>query len=282
MYLSLNGEVVEQKEATISVFEHGFMYGLGAFETFRIYKGHPFLLDDHFQRLRGSLLELGIEWNESKEYIVQHVNDLLQANELEDAYVRWNVSAGVGPLGLQTESYHSPTTIVYMKELPQEAPITKKVRILQTKRNTPEGQHRLKSHHYLNNILGKRELGNDIHMEGLFLTEKGHIAEGVVSNVFWVKDDVLYTPDIDTGILNGVTRQFVIELAKKENVFVKEGFFHENELKEADEVFITNSIQEIVPIISVDDTFFSDSSLATKLQALYSQYTTKLWSKKEL
>ncbi|WP_026673656.1 aminodeoxychorismate lyase [Alkalihalobacterium bogoriense] len=283
MKVYLNGNIVDGASAQISIFDHGFMYGLGVFETFRIYEGHPFLLDDHFQRLQKSLVQLGIEWRYEKKKICAILEALLYANDLQEAYVRWNVSAGVGPLGLHTGDYEEPTTIVYMKPIPSYMPAEKQAVLLQTRRNSPEGKQRLKSHHYMNNILGKRELGQNIGDEGIFLTKEGYIAEGIVSNVFWVKNDILYTPSLETGILDGITRQFVFTLAKKEKINVVEGCFFEDALLEADEMFITNSIQEIVKITKYKEKSFSfNDGITEKLQKQFNDWKTKLWSKGEL
>ncbi|WP_209125622.1 aminodeoxychorismate lyase [Alkalihalobacillus sp. BA299] len=284
MYIYVNGEIVSSKDAKISVFDHGFMYGLGVFETFRIYEGHPFLMDDHFHRLRQSLQQLSINWVYNKEEISFILKQLLEKNNISNAYVRWNVSAGVGPLGLQVEPYEKPSTIVYVKPLPETLSYSKRGVLLKTKRNTPEGNERLKSHHYLNNIIGKKEVGSDIEIEGIFLTEEGFLAEGIVSNLFWVKHNVVYTPAIKTGILNGVTRQFVMSLLKQLGIKCREGFFRKSDLYEAEEAFVTNSIQEIVSLRDVDGrtSFHPDTPLATKLRKIYHLLRTQLSSRIEI
>lgn len=281
MYIYLNGKVIPQEEAVISVFDHGFMYGLGLFETFRIYKSHPFLLDDHLRRLNGSLEELCIDKSFAKEEGEEIIANLLRANSLESAYVRWNVSAGNGLIGLQTESYKNPNIIVYMKPLPQVQRMVEKIgQVVSLPRNTPEGAYRLKSHHYLNNILAKREVGEDTSIEGVFLTKEGFVAEGITSNIFWTKKDTLYTPSLETGILNGITRQFVLTLATKLGLSIREGFFSLKEIESADEVFVTNSIQEIVPIKSINNAVFQgiEGRHTKKLYEEYTKYTDHLWS----
>lgn len=272
MYIYINGEFILQTEAKISPFDHGFLYGLGVFETFRIYDGHPFLLDDHFQRLEQSLKQLNIIFTLSREELTSIISRLLTLNQLKDAYIRFNVSAGEAPIGLQTDTYTAPTIIVFIKPLSEPLAKVKQAKLLKTPRNTPEGPERLKSHHYLNSILGKRELA-DKNDEGIFLTKDGHIAEGIVSNIFWVKKDRVYTPSISTGILNGITRQFIIELLKKSKLTCFEGFYFKEDLFKADEVFMTNSIQEIVSIKAVDRyEYNNESRVTTQLQLLYEQY----------
>jgi 4-amino-4-deoxychorismate lyase len=280
MYVYLNGNVIKEEMAKISVYEHGFMYGLGVFETFRVYDGHPFLFDDHIQRLYKSVKLLGVELNKSKEELLEAVRQVLAANELKNAYVRLNVSAGVGTLGLQTESYMSPNIIIYTKPLVEnDGEQSKSVKLLRTKRNTPEGHIRIKSHHYLNNIIGKKEIGNDPQCEGVFLTKEGFVAEGVVSNIFWVKDNVVYTPAISLGILDGITRRFTLQLLKREKLQIKVGKFKKNDLLQCDEAFLTNSIQQIVPINQIEDRKLKTTQLLSlKLNESYKLYTRSLWT----
>jgi 4-amino-4-deoxychorismate lyase len=272
MYIYINGEFILETEAKISPFDHGFLYGLGVFETFRIYDGHPFLLDDHFQRLAVSLKELNIRFDLNKNELLAIIARLLKINELKDAYIRLNVSAGVAPIGLQTEAYTAPNLIVFIKPLNGPLLRTKNAAFLTTVRNTPEGRERLKSHHYLNSIFGKREIP-DIDTEGIFLTAEGYVAEGVVSNIFWVKNGQVYTPSIKTGILNGITRQFIIALLKKNGIPCHQGYYFAEEVLEADEVFITNSIQEVVSISMVNGHRYSPENKVTQsLQIWYDNF----------
>jgi 4-amino-4-deoxychorismate lyase len=285
MYVYINGDVVHKNEARISPFDHGFLYGLGAFETFRTYDGHPFLLDDHLERLNNSLRAMNIVKSFTRGEVVEMLRRLLEANGLRNAYVRLNVSAGVGDIGLQTSEYDQPTIIMYMK--PLLAPSFSKGKIgtvLKTKRNTPEGKERLKSHHYLNNIIGKREIGSRTDVEGIFLNEQGYVAEGIVSNIFWVKNKTVYTPAIQTGILNGVTRQFVIAMLAALKIECQEGFYTLDHLQQADEIFVTNSIQEIVPIYQMDGRIYqgADGVVTSLLQRYYKRFTSFLWTRHEL
>lgn len=283
MYLYLNGEIVTRENARISPFDHGFLYGMGVFETFRIYDGHPFLLDDHLVRLQDGLNELKIKKSVDRAQVMEIINNLLSANGLKQAYVRLNVSAGTGDVGLPTGEYEVPTVLVFMKDIPAVLE-EKQANFLQTARNTPEGDIRLKSHHFLNNIYGKREIGNNPNVEGIFLTKEGYLAEGITSNLFWVTGDRLFTPAVQTGILNGVTRNFVIQLAKSIGLNVQEGFYHAEDLLGSDEAFITNSIQEIVPLTDIKNhTLLGKKGPVTKkLQYIYSKYRKNLWSKNEI
>ncbi|MFT8320008.1 MAG: aminodeoxychorismate lyase [Bacillus sp. (in: firmicutes)] len=285
MYIYINGSIVKQEEAVISVFDHGFMYGLGLFETFRIYDGHPFLLDDHLERLNRGLKLLNIDQFFIREDVNNIIQALLKKNDLKNAYIRFNVSAGSGAIGLQTDPYMQPNIVMFIKPLPEAGGmIEKQGEVLTIPRNTPEGNERLKSHHYLNNILAKREIGSGLEIEGVFLTKEQHLAEGVTTNLFWVKNNILYTPCIETGILNGITRQFIMAYAKHIGMTVEEGFYFIEEVKQAEEVFATNSIQEIIPLKSINNHLF-DGAVGKVVSSFHKEYrrlSGSLWSIKEM
>ncbi|WP_141434202.1 aminodeoxychorismate lyase [Bacillus sp. 03113] len=285
MYIYLNGEFVEQEKALISPFDHGFLYGLGLFETFRIYEGHPFLLDDHLKRLNHGLKALQFEAAYERLQIFSLLQELLKKNQLLNAYIRLNVSAGAGEVGLQATGYEYPFLIIFSKSLPQAGEMQEKMaKLLKITRNTPEGNERLKSHHFLNNILAKKELGPSPNYEGLFLTKEGFLAEGITSNLFWVKEGTLYTPAIETGILNGITRQFILKMAKKVGFEVAEGFYQKEPLYEAEEVFVTNSIQEIVPFKEVDMHQFpgKEGKVVQALHKEFRKHRSVLWTRNDI
>lgn len=255
MKMFLNGRLVDASEAKVSVFDHGFMYGLGLFETFRTYEGAPFLLTRHLDRLSEGCRILELEWERDDRQIRLDLDTLLKSNGWRDAYIRYTVSAGIDQLGLPTEAYRVPTVLIYAKPLPDlpESLYTKgkALQKLATKRNSPETSVRLKSLHYMNNIIAKQELrrypwaGS---AEGLLLTNEGYLAEGIVSNLFFVKSGKVFTPDVKTGILPGITRAAVLELCDQAGLERETGFYTWEELKQADEIFLTNSIQEVVPV----------------------------------
>ncbi|AZN38938.1 aminotransferase class IV [Paenibacillus albus] len=266
MNIGWNGSIIRQEEAVISVYDHGFLYGMGLFETFRTYGGKPYLLQRHLERLLRGCESLGIcnsKWL-SEDNLRAWLHQLMEANSLTDAYVRLTVTAGEDILGLPSGDYAKPNVLLMVKSLPAPSPSLyqngRELALLKTARNTPEGEVRLKSLHYMNNIIAKRELavsGASAGAEGLMLTKEGHLAEGIVSNLFFVRGGRLHTPSIDTGILPGVTRGRVLELASNRSAGVaaevEEGFYTWAELMEADEVFVTNSIQELVPVTSLRD-----------------------------
>ncbi|MBA2940969.1 aminodeoxychorismate lyase [Paenibacillus sp. CGMCC 1.16610] len=258
MIISINGKLMDEQQAVVSVYDHGFLYGLGLFETFRTYNKVPFLLAEHMNRLAEGCKELGIGYEPDTERMQKLIDELLAANGLQDAYIRFSVSAGVEALGLPSGDYGQPTEIVYIKALPpRDAKIYeegKALQLLKLPRNTPEGLYRFKSFHYMNNILAKRELSQyrwATGAEGLMMSEEGYVAEGIVSNLFFIKDGTCYTPSLDTGILAGITRAHVLRIAQRGQLPAQDGLYRWEDLTEADEVFLVNSIQEIVPVTTL-------------------------------
>lgn len=275
MIIYLNGQYIEEKDATLSPFDHGFLYGIGVFETFTSLAGQVFLLDWHLERLNQSLRDLCIESTIEKPFVLDIIHTLLNKNQIAGGHarIRLNVSAGRGN-GFSADPYEEPVVFVMISPFHPESILDeKKGVILQTRRNTPEGPRRLKSHHYMNNLLAKREVGNDPALEGIFLTKEDDVAEGITSNVFWRKDDVIYTPSLDTGILNGVTRRYCMETLHTMGASLKEGRYPVSHLLSADEAWMTNSVQGVVPFRSIGDIHLPKNSrtISTKLRMQYTK-----------
>ncbi|WP_227397287.1 aminodeoxychorismate lyase [Jeotgalibacillus aurantiacus] len=269
MKMYLNGQIVGEQDAVMSPFDHGFLYGMGVFETFRTYDGHPFLLADHLERLNAALKEMNIDYEMEFEQTREIIRRLLEANGGEDGYFRLNISAGERGIGLDPTPYSEPTVMLLQKPIPPVL-ASKTGQWLKLRRNTPETVIRLKSHHYLNNLAARREISSPS-IEGLFLTEGGFAAEGITSNLFWVNGDTLFTPAVETGILPGVTRKLVMRLAKLEGFRIEEGFFKPEEVERADEVFVTNSIQELIPLTELGAATFNGQHITRSLKSLYKQ-----------
>lgn len=269
----MNGEYIEEQELKISPFDHGFLYGLGFFETFRTYEGKAVYLHEHFSRLLEALKEYRIHFP----YTLQNIEEVirkLNAQDGKEGYFRLNVSAGVHPIGLAPTEYPAPNVILFRKELPKMVRGTEKEAVwLKTQRNSPEQQVRHKGHHYGNNVRARFELPSLAAQEGFFTDVRGVVAEGITSNIFWVKDDILYTPATALGILPGVTRKIVLNLAKEQGILTREGSFLMWELEQATECFITTAVQELVPISRIGSTRFagSEGRLYKKLHQAYLQ-----------
>lgn len=275
MIIYLNGQYIEEKDATLSPFDHGFLYGIGVFETFTSLAGQVFLLDWHLERLNQSLRDLCIDSTIEKPFVLDIIHTLFNQNQITDGYarIRFNVSAGRGN-GFSADPYEEPVVFVMISPFRPESIVDEKQGIiLDTRRNTPEGPRRLKSHHYMNNLLAKREVGNDPSVEGIFLTKEDDVAEGITSNLFWRKKDVIYTPSLDTGILNGVTRRYCIETLQASGIPLIEGRYPLSHLLSADEAWMTNSVQGIVPFKNIGDTVLQNHNrtISTKLRTEYTR-----------
>jgi 4-amino-4-deoxychorismate lyase len=285
MIVYLDGQFIEKEKAAISPFDHGYLYGLGVFETIPTYSGHPFLLDDHLERLNEGLKEMRIEATITRKKALDIIQELCRLNGLPDSSVRLNVSAGIGKMGMQIEPFRQPTILVFQRPLKRQQAMKEKEAVLLTlPRNTPETGKRLKSHHFLNNMAAKWEIGNSGEREGIFVTKEGYLAEGIVSNLFWIKDGTIFTPCLQTGILNGVTRQFIMRLAQRLHFPLKEGCFFPEVLDRADEVFLTNSIIEIAPVRKIGHRFYPGitGKFVRRLWKEYKHYCSYLWSARTL
>lgn len=271
----MDGQYIDETELKISPFDHGFLYGVGFFETFRTYEGKAVYLSAHLTRLFEALKEYRITFP----YTMTELQDIIEKLNEQDGkngYFRLNVSAGAHAIGLAPTEYTTPTVILFRKELPIIERGTEKEAVwLKTVRNTPEQQIRAKSHHYGNNVKARMELPNLAHYEGFFTDAQEVVAEGITSNIFWVKDGILYTPSIETGILPGITRQLVVDLAQQMQIPVYEGRFLKWELEQAEECFVTTAVQELVPISHIGEIQFA-GNMGKVYNQLHNAYLQKI------
>jgi branched-chain amino acid aminotransferase len=276
MYVYLNGKIVPSKEAVVSVFDHGFLYGDGIYETIRVYDGVIFRLDEHLQRLFRSASLIGLTIPLGIDSLKVSIYETLIANKFRNAYIRLTISRGRGAIGLDPDLCTGPTIVIIVQELKEYPEIFYKkgipLIIAETRRNLKEAiDPRIKSLNFLNNILAKVEAKKKGVYEALMLNAYGKLTEGTISNIFFYRDGVIYTPSIDCGILDGITRGLIIDLAKKEDLKVKEGKFRRKELYTAEEVFITNTTMEVMPVSKVDDQDYAVGRTAKLLRKIYRQ-----------
>jgi branched-chain amino acid aminotransferase len=276
MYVYLNGKLVPSKEAVVSVFDHGFLYGDGIYETIRVYDGVIFRLDEHLQRLFRSASLIGLTIPLGIDPLKVAIYETLIANKFKNAYIRLTVSRGRGAIGLDPDLCTGPTIVIIVQELKEyprtfyEKGIT--LIIAETRRNLKEAiDPRIKSLNFLNNILAKIEAKKRGVYEALMLNVYGKLTEGTISNLFFYRDGVIYTPSVDCGILDGITRGLIIDLAKREDLKIKEGKFNKQFLYAAEEVFITNTTMEVMPVSKVDDQSYTVGSMAKLLRKVYRQ-----------
>lgn len=258
MLVYLNGALVPKEEAKVSVFDHGFMYGDGIYETMRAYEGMLFHLDKHLFRLHNSADSISLKLPLPLEKIGAALYDTIKANNLRDAYVRVQVSRGPGEIGLDPALCPVPTTVIVAKQF-KDYPAEHFERgvslaIVNTRRNHPLAlSPSIKGTNFLNNILAKIESIRAGAYEAVMLNWEGYVAEGTISNIFFAKAGVLYTPNLETGILEGVTRGLVLDLARKERIEAREALIPPDQLLQAEECFITNTTVEVMPVTKIDN-----------------------------
>lgn len=273
MQIFLDDRLVDESEAMVSVYDHGFLYGDGIYETMRAYDGVVFRIDEHLERLERSASLIRLETPDRK-YIAGAVLQTLRCNHLRDAYIRVTLSRGKGPIGLDTALCRRPTLVViaelfhpYPDKLYEDGVF---MVISSVVRNHVRAINpMIKSLNFLNNILAKAEAKDRGAYEAIMLNADGHITEGTVCNIFFVIDGILCTPSVGAGILDGITRDIVISLAGVSGLTVREGLFSPWDILGATEVFFTNTTAEVMPVSRIDDTVYNVGSISGRLRALY-------------
>jgi branched-chain amino acid aminotransferase len=278
----LNNKIVPKSRAVVSVFDHGFLYGDGVYETLRAYDGVLFKLDEHIDRLFHSASLIRLKLPKTRAEMKKAAYAALRANRLKEAYMRITVSRGDGPIGLDPRLCPKPTFVIIanpFKGYPHSYYRNGvKIAIVNIRRNYKAAlDPQIKSLNFLNNVLAKTEAIDRNAYEAVMLNYRGHIAEGTISNIFFVKGNALFTPSLEAGILDGITRRIIIDSAKETGMKVKEGMFRPADIYKADEVFISNTTMEVMPVGEIDDVKFSVTSAgATKaLHKAYRQIVTE-------
>jgi branched-chain amino acid aminotransferase len=253
----MNDRLVPEEEARVSVFDHGLLYGDGVFEGLRSYAGRVFRLDAHLDRLWASARAICLEIPLSKETVAKAVIDTLAANDLVDGYIRLVVTRGAGSLGLDPNRTKNPQVIVIADTIslyPREF-YEKGLRIVTAatqRTHSAALSPRIKSLNYLNNIMAKLEGLQAGCVEALMLNHKGEVAECTGDNVFAVRGGKLLTPPPDAGILEGITRNAVMELAHAAGIDCREATLTRHDLYTADECFLTGTAAEVIPVVEID------------------------------
>jgi len=263
LVIYLNGSFVPEEDAKVSVFDHGFLYGDGIFEGIRAYHGRVFKLDEHLKRLYESAKSIQLKIGISKEEMQEVVLESLRRNNLNDAYIRLVVSRGKGDLGLDPNKCPKASIICIAAQIKlfEQSMYDQglEVATVAIRRNNPDSLNpRIKSLNYLNNIMAKLESIQAGVIEAIMLTQDGYVAEGTADNIFMVRNNVLMTPPLSAGILEGITRNSVIELARELGMNVKEELFTRHDLYTADECFLTGTAAELIPVIKVDGRVIGD------------------------
>lgn len=263
LIIYLDGEFVKKSEAKVSVFDHGLLYGDGVFEGIRAYNGKVFRLKEHIDRIFAAAKSILLDIPMSKEELTEVVLETCRQNKLQDAYIRLVITRGVGDLGLSPKNCLKPTVFciastisLYPQELYDKGmPI---VTATQRRNKATIVDPQIKSLNYLNNILAKIEAHQAGVSEAIMLNHDGVVAECTGDNIFIVKNGVIYTPPIYVGILDGITRLSVIELAKEAGFEVYEKEFTLFNVYNADECFLTGTAAEVIAVTSVDQRIIGD------------------------
>lgn len=250
----LSGSLLPRSQARISPFDHGFLYGFGLFETVRAYSGFPFRLDRHIARLLRGAAIIGLSPNLTDGQLQEACHHVLRANSLQDARLRITMSAGEGEAAPQPPTSAPTTFITASQYVPDQALHVGGARAVFSalRRSNRSLPARLKTTCYLDNLIARREAQAKGADEALFLNEQGKLCEGSTSNIFLVSGETLITPSLHSGILAGITREAVIEVARAQNLEVVEREVSPEELAAADEAFLTNSLIELLPMVEVE------------------------------
>jgi branched-chain amino acid aminotransferase len=269
--VNVNGRVFYQDHAVISVFDHGFLYGEGIYETLRTYNGEPFLFDRHMRRLRASASMLSLAVPLDNEAIAARFRDTLTAARLGDvgreAYIRILVTR----------------VVVIVKELVELSADAYergvKVAIVSIVRNHPGTVNPLiKSNNLLNSAMAMQEALRKGAFEGVMRNYRGELAECTTANLFVVTNGAAVTPPLDAGLLAGITREFLFEVGQRIGIPVREQVLHDQDLIEADEAFFTSTTRELVPITRVDDRVVAGGSPGPVTKALLAEFRKLAWS----
>jgi branched-chain amino acid aminotransferase len=253
----INGKFYDKADAKVSVYDHGLLYGDGVFEGIRIYDGKVFKLKEHVDRLFESARAIKLEIPMSREQLAEAIKQTVSANNKRDGYIRPVVTRGAGYLGLDPRKTSDPQVIIIVDDIslyPQEVYDNGlEIATVPTIRNHPSAVNpRIKSLNYLNNILAKIEGVQQGCLESLMLNHKGELAECSGDNIFLVKNGTLRTPPIDAGILEGITRNCVLDLARAARIAAEEVALTRHDLYIADECFLTGTAAEVIAVVKCD------------------------------
>jgi branched-chain amino acid aminotransferase len=258
--VNVNGRISDERDAVISVFDHGFLYGEGIYETLRTYNNRPFLYDRHMRRLRNSAAMMALEIPFSDDQLASQIRDTTAAANLDgaEAYIRVLVTRGVGELTYDIKATPTPSVVIIVKPLVEPSEETYeegvKVALVDVVRNHPASVNpMIKSNNLLNQALAGQEAIRRGAFEGVMRNYRGELTECTTANLFVVRDGVALTPPLESGLLPGITREFLFEVGRDVGVDVREKVLRDDDLVSAEEAFLTSTTREAVPIVKVDD-----------------------------
>jgi branched-chain amino acid aminotransferase len=277
--VNVNGRITGDRDAVVSVFDHGFLYGEGIYETLRTYRGRPFLYERHMRRLRNSagMIDLALPFSDAQ--LASQIRDTTAAADLDgsEAYIRVLVTRGVGDLTYDPKATPVPSVIIIVKTQADPTPEDYErgvgVVIVDVIRNHPETVNpMIKSNNLLNSALAMQQAIRRGAFEGIMRNYQGDLSECTTANLFIVKDGIALTPPLASGLLPGITREFFFEIGKELGVEVREVVLRDDDLFSADEAFLTSTTREAVPIVTVDDREIGNGHPGPITQALLTQF----------
>ena len=282
--VNVNGRISGEHDAVVPVFDHGFLYGEGIYETLRTYNGRLFLYDRHMRRLRNSarLIDLPVPFNDNE--LAAHIQDTLAAAKLDgnEAYVRVLVTRGVGELTYDPRATPTPSWVIIVKPLPSPAAELYergvKVVLVDIVRNHPQSVNpMIKSNNLMNSALAAQQALKRGGFEAVMRNYRGELTECTQSNVFVVKNGAALTPPLESGLLPGITRELLFEIGPNAGIDVREQVLRDDDLFGADEAFLTSTTREVLPIVTVDESQIADGkpgSVTRKLMKIFQLRTT--------
>jgi branched-chain amino acid aminotransferase len=277
----VNGTIKPANEAVVPVYDHGFLYGEGVYETLRTYNKVPFLYDRHQARLRASAERIHLDVPFSDDQLAGWIDETVaQAGDLNEAYIRILLTRGVGELNYDPRSTPNPTTVIIVK--PFEPPAARvfengiNICLVDVLRNHPGSVNPLiKANNLLNNALAMQEANRRGGEEGLMCNYRGELSECAQANFFMVRGGVVLTPPSEAGLLEGITRAFVFEVGRDEGIEVRDEVLYPKDLETADEAFITSTTRELSPVVSIDGQPIGDGKVGAVTRRLLDAYRRK-------
>jgi branched-chain amino acid aminotransferase len=255
----VNGSITPAEQAVIPVYDHGFLYGEGVYETVRTYNKVPFLLERHNRRLRASAERLALDVPFTDEALAGWIaQTIAAAGDLREAYIRILLTRGIGELTYDVDATPAPSLVIIVKPLdePPARVETEGIRIslVRVLRNHPGSVDPIiKSNNLLNNAMAMQEANRQAAEEALMCNYRGELSECSQSNFFLVRDGIVLTPGSEAGLLEGITRAFLFELGQEEGLDVREATLFPEDLERADEAFITSTTRELSPVVRIDE-----------------------------
>ena len=277
MFININGSITTKENAKVSVFDRGFLYGDSIYEVTLTYDGVLFKLEEHLDRLWESANRLALHISYSRKELIYEIEKTLKKLNEKRAYIRVIITRGEGIIGLDPQLAIKNNLVIICKALPENPSwwyhSGVEVIVANVKRNPIDSiDPSIKSGNYLNNVLAYAEAKNQGAFDAIMLNHEGHVTEGTTNNIWIIKNDIIITPPLKSGLLSGITRMSLIQLAKENGLKLEERTFTPQELYSADECFLTSSTKELVPIIKIDGKSIGSGAPGKQTQQLHLLY----------